>query len=147
MMGGISSNAGLFSTANDLAKLAQLYLNGGSYGGKRYFKQSSLEFFTQRHFEANGNRRGLGFDKPRLTNKEDDAVSVLASEKSYGHSGYTGTFLWIDPEDSLVYIFFSNRVYPSRDRRKIYELNIRPRIHHALYESIQKFEEKAKSEN
>ena len=137
MMGGLSANAGLFANAYDLAKIMQLYLNGGTYGGQQFFSASAIDTFTQRHYAAEGNRRGLGFDKPLLEYDEaSSSVAEAASDSSFGHSGYTGTFTWADPEHDLLFIFLSNRVYPSRKNRGIYIRNIRPRIHSAIYEAL-----------
>lgn len=139
MMDGLSCNAGLFTTANDLVKLMQLYLNGGSYGGEVYMAPEAVEEFTRCQFCDQGNRRGLGFDKPLVEyHPQRSSTARAASGRSYGHSGFTGTFVWVDPEEELIYIFLSNRVHPSRDRRKIYQLNIRPRIHQILYDAIEK---------
>lgn len=140
MMDGISGNAGLFSTAEDLAKLYQMLLNGGAYNGRRYFKQATVDEFTRRHYAEEGNRRGLGFDKP-LIEYDADASSVAkeASDRSFGHSGYTGTMVWADPENDLLFVFLSNRVYPSRTRRAIYTLGIRPRVHGLLYRHALRF--------
>ena len=140
MMDGISGNAGLFSTAEDLAKLYQMLLNGGTYNGRRYFKQATVDEFTRRHYAAEGNRRGLGFDKPLIEyNADASSVARQASASSFGHSGYTGTMVWADPEHDLLFVFLSNRVYPSRNRRAIYTLGIRPRIHTLLYEYTSDF--------
>lgn len=136
MMNGLSANAGLFGTADDLAKLFQMYLQMGEFGGKRFIAEESLREFTKYQFE--GNRRGLGFDKPVLENKENGSVSVLASDSSFGHSGYTGTFVWVDPEKEFIFIFLSNRVYPTRDNRIIYQKNIRPTLNHIFYEALEK---------
>jgi beta-N-acetylhexosaminidase len=142
MMGGISGNAGLFGTANDLAKLVQMYLQMGEFGGRRFISDSTMHEFTSCQFPDNGNRRGLGFDKPLIENATltDERVypARSASPASFGHSGYTGTFFWADPENGLLYIFFSNRVYPTRYNNKIYELNIRTSIHQVLYDAIKK---------
>lgn len=136
MLGGLSGNAGLFGNANDLAKLLQMYLWGGTYGGERFISDTTLQAFTSRHFADDDNRRGLGFDKPMLENKADGYVAEAASEASYGHSGYTGTFFWIDPAEELIFIFLSNRVHPTRDNKKLYQLNLRPRMHQVLYDAI-----------
>ncbi len=137
MMDGVSGNAGLFSTAEDLAKLYQMLLNGGSYNGHRYFKPETINEFTRRHYAAEGNRRGLGFDKPLIEYDADaSSVAMQASQKSFGHSGYTGTMVWADPEHDLLFVFLSNRVHPSRNRRAIYTLGIRPRVHALLYETL-----------
>lgn len=136
MLSGISGHAGLFGSANDLAKLFQLYLNLGQYGGKRYIQESALLEFIRCQYCDKGINRGLGFDKPLV--KYDPVLSSVAkdaSPNSFGHSGYTGTFVWADPDEQLLFIFFSNRVYPTRDNRRLYSLNIRPRIHQVLYEA------------
>lgn len=139
MMGGVSANAGLFGSANDLAKLFQLYLNEGSYGGEQIIAAKALQEFTKCQYCDEGNRRGLGFDKPMIKyDKSASSVAKQASAASFGHSGYTGTFVWADPETDLLYIFFSNRVYPTRNNPKIYRMNIRPRIHTALYEALER---------
>ncbi len=137
MMQGVSGNAGLFGSAGDLAKLAQMLLNEGRYGGQTFIKPSSVRAFTGCQYCEQGNRRGLGFDKPLI--EYDEAASSVAkdaSPNSFGHSGYTGTFYWVDPDEQLIYIFFSNRVYPTRNNRKLYSLGIRPRIHQAIYDCI-----------
>lgn len=134
MMGGVSGNAGLFSNANDLAKIWQMYLNEGYYGGKQYLSKATVNEFTRCQFCDQDNRRGLGFDKPLI--EYDSLMSSVArasSPRSYGHSGYTGAFVWADPENEVLFVFLSNRVYPTRENRKIYEMNIRPRIHTHIY--------------
>lgn len=140
MMGGISGNAGLFGTANDLAKLAQMYLQMGEFGGRRFISDSTMHEFTRCQFPENGNRRGLGFDKPKIKNATLTTERVYpaqsASPSSFGHSGYTGTFFWADPDTGLLYIFFSNRVYPTRYNSKIYDLNIRTSIHQVIYDAV-----------
>lgn len=137
MMEGISANAGLFATATDLAKLYQMLLNGGEYQGRRYLTEEAVAEFTRYQYPEEDNRRGLGFDKPLLEYDRDrSSVAPQASSASFGHSGYTGTFVWADPEQELLYIFLSNRVHPSRERRAIYELGIRPRIQELVYESL-----------
>ena len=139
MLDGLSTNAGLFGNANDLAKLCQLFLNRGTYGGERFVSSEVVDEFTRRHFAHLDNRRGLGFDKPVIEWDADASyVAQSASPASYGHSGFTGTFFWIDPEKELILIFLSNRVYPTRDNRKLYSLGIRPRLHQAVYDWIEK---------
>ena len=139
VLGGISGNAGLFASANDLAKLLQMYLQMGSYGGWQYLKESTLKEFSRIQFPQNNNRRGMGFDKPALNNarvSEKEAYPIkAASPESFGHSGYTGTFVWVDPKYGLVYIFLSNRVFPSRDNNKISELNVRTEIQRIIYQN------------
>lgn len=137
MMDGVSSNAGLFASANDLAKLWQMYMNQGSYGGRQFIAAKAVEEFTRCQYCEEGNRRGLGFDRPLIEYEKDaSSIAEAASEQSFGHSGYTGTFVWADPEEELLFIFFSNRVYPTRLNRKLYTLGIRPRLHTVLYEAM-----------
>ncbi|MEM1123479.1 MAG: serine hydrolase [Bacteroidota bacterium] len=140
MLSGISANAGLFGNATDLAKLLQLYLNGGSYGGEQFIEKSTLQDFTICQFCDEGNRRGLGFDKPLIEyDAEKSYTAKSASEYSYGHSGFTGTFFWVDPAEDLIVILLTNRVHPTRNNRKLYSLNIRPRLHQAAYDAIYEF--------
>lgn len=137
MMNGISGNAGLFSNAEDLAKLMQLFLQDGNYGGQQILKKGISREYTRCHFCAQDNKRGLGFDKPLIEyDEEKSGVAKSASPSSFGHSGYTGTFVWADPKNDLIYIFFSNRVLPTRLNRKLYTMNIRPRMHQAIYDAI-----------
>ncbi|MEN8138153.1 MAG: serine hydrolase [Bacteroidota bacterium] len=136
MMKGVSANAGLFGTTLDLAKIMQMYLWKGKYGGERYISENTIDKFTFAHYANEGNKRGLGFDKPKLEHREDDSCSPDASMKSFGHAGYTGTYTWADPESGILFVFMSNRVYPTRENRKIYELNVRPSIHQAIYDAI-----------
>lgn len=133
MMGGISGHAGLFSNANDLAKLGQMLLQEGYYGGYQYFKPETVRLFTAKQFDKS--RRGLGWDKPIQSDWSNSPTSILASPKTFGHTGFTGTCMWIDPEFNLVYIFLSNRVYPDRNT-KLINLNIRSRIQDVIYQSI-----------
>ena len=138
MMDGISGNAGLFSTANDLAKLMQMYMQWGTYGGERYIDESALKEFARCQYCEEGNRRGLGFDKPLIENRENGSTAEDASDHAFGHSGYTGTYTMADPENGLLMIFMSNRVYPTRDNPKLYQLNVRPGIHQALYDALKR---------
>ncbi len=137
MMAGVSGNAGLFGTANDLAKMWQMYLNMGTYGGKEFISQTTMTEFSSCQYCEEGNRRGLGFDKPPINyDSMQSSVAKQASGYSFGHSGYTGTFVWVDPEYDLMYIFLSNRVYPTRENRKLYSMNIRPDIHTVIYDEM-----------
>ena len=139
LLGGVSGNAGLFATALDLAKYMQMLVQKGTYNGKQYFKPSTVDEFIKIQYPENDNRRGLGFDKPLIGN---DTLSIKeaypapqVSPMSFGHSGFTGTFVWADPESELVFIFLSNRVYPSRTHRNIYNLNVRPKLQQVFYTS------------
>ncbi len=140
LLGGISGNAGLFATATDLAKLMQMYMQYGIYEGKRYYSEKTVKKFIKVQYPENENRRGLGFDKPLLGNDtlqlEDAYPAPEVGPESFGHSGFTGTFVWADPENQLVYIFLSNRVYPSRDHRNLYDLNIRTAVQQVFYQAI-----------
>lgn len=142
MLGGVSGNAGLFASANDLAKLYQMYLQYGSYGGESYLDSSAIAEFTHIQYPRNENRRGLGFDKPYIDNYkntlENAYPAIDASPESYGHTGYTGTFVWMDPKYNMLLIFLSNRVNPTRNNNLITKLNIRPALHQAVYDAIKK---------
>ncbi len=137
LLGGVSGNAGLFANTQSLLPILEMLLNKGEYQGQRFLETSTVETFTQVQFKENNNRRGLGFDKPMIENDtlsyEDSYPSPMADPSGYGHSGFTGTFFWVDPATELIYIFLSNRVYPTRDQQAIYDLNIRKAI---LYEAL-----------
>ncbi|NNK73832.1 MAG: serine hydrolase [Flavobacteriaceae bacterium] len=140
LMGGVSGNAGLFGSASDLAILMQMLVQKGEYDGKRYLKVSTIEEFTRIQFPENENRRGLGFDKPLIGNDtlslKESYPAPEVSASSFGHSGFTGTFVWADPEKELVFVFLSNRVYPHRSHRNLYELNVRPALQHVFYKGL-----------
>ncbi|MBK6266633.1 serine hydrolase [Marivirga sp. S37H4] len=138
MMGGVAGHAGLFSNAMDLAVLMQMNLWDGAYGGSRYFAKGTVPYFTKKQYSDN--RRGLGWDKP-VEEKGPSPTSRYASPLAFGHTGFTGTAAWADPEFGLVYIFLSNRVYPDAENRKLIDGNIRTRIMDTIYESIFKYEE------
>lgn len=139
MLDGVSCNAGLFSNAEDLAKLFQMYLNGGEYNGRRHLVKESIEEFTKYQYPEKDNRRGLGFDKPQISYDPNTSyVAKDASPKSFGHSGFTGTFVWADPEHDMLIVFLSNRVHPFRSHRKLYTMNIRPKMHQAVYDYLKK---------
>ncbi len=135
LLGGISGHAGLFSNVNDLAKLAQMWLNGGMYGTTKYFEQQTINYFTAN--QSNVSRRGLGFDKPERNPDESySPASRLADTSTYGHTGFTGTCIWIDPKNELVYIFLSNRTFPDALNKSLIKNNTRNRIHDLIYEAI-----------
>jgi len=136
MLGGVCGHAGLFSSANDLAKIMQMFLNGGEYGNIRYLDKKTIEYFTRCPDCKNGNRRGIGFDRPEPDTTKNGPSSRLASVTSYGHTGFTGTIAWIDPEQELVYIFLSNRIYPEITNNKLVELNVRTEIQDVIYSAI-----------
>ena len=132
MLGGVAGHAGLFSNAMDLAALMQMNLQNGTYGGHRFFNSNVVSEFAQRPFK--GNRRGLGWDMAAPDGV--GATSTLASLNTYGHTGFTGTCAWVDPENKLVYIFLSNRVNPDGTNNKLTSYNIRTRIHDVIYKSM-----------
>ncbi|MEZ5000027.1 MAG: serine hydrolase domain-containing protein [Bacteroidales bacterium] len=140
MMGGFSGNAGLFATASDLIKLVEMYRRMGNYGGDQIIGADILEKYSTAPFLDNDNRRGLGFDKPQLPDMVDNIEEIYpcrgASLSSFGHSGFTGTFVWADPEKEVSYVFMSNRVYPTRENNLISDMNIRTEILQAIYDSI-----------
>ncbi len=140
LLGGISGNAGLFGSAQDLAKMMQFFMEYGTFDGKEYVSKEVVVEFTTVQYPQNDNRRGLGFDKPLLNNSElslEDAYPAPeVSPDSFGHSGFTGTFVWADPENQLVYIFLSNRVYPTRENRNLYTLNIRSTVQQVFYNAL-----------
>ena len=138
MLGGVSGHAGLFSDAMDLAVIMQMLLQEGQYGGKQYFQASTVKEFTRVQFSGNGNRRGLGFDKPLLVPSPDGPCSEYASPLSFGHSGFTGNLVWADPENQLLFIFLSNRTYPDSGNTKISDMNIRTNIQGILYDLLEK---------
>ncbi|NND52773.1 MAG: serine hydrolase [Flavobacteriaceae bacterium] len=137
LLGGVSGNAGLFGSAKDLAILMQMLVQKGTYAGIQYFKKETISEFIRVQYPEQNNRRGLGFDKPLLGNdtlKLSQAYPAPAvSTSSFGHSGFTGTFVWADPENQMVFIFLSNRVYPTRNNRNLYNLNIRPSLQQLFY--------------
>ncbi len=135
MLGGIGGHAGLFSNANDLAILLQMILQKGEYGSRRYFKPETVEKFTSYQFA--GNRRGLGFDKPVREKGAGGPTCSEASSESYGHSGFTGTYVWVDPKYQLVYIFLSNRSYPYSATNKLLSSGIRTSIQKFIYQAIE----------
>ncbi len=134
MLGGVSGHAGLFSNANDLAKIMQMYLWKGFYGGKRYFKPETLDLFNTCYYCDKNVRRGVGFDKPQLGNVGPTCGCV--SMTSFGHSGFTGTFAWADPEQEIVYVFLSNRTFPDSNNQKLIRSDLRSNIQEAIYEAI-----------
>lgn len=142
MMGGVSGNAGLFGTTLDLAKMFQMYLQKGYYGGKRYISEKTFNEFNRVQFPENDNRRGLGFDKPSLGNDtltiDKSYPAVSAGKNSFGHSGYTGTFVWADPDTGVLFVYMTNRVHPTRNNNKLSDLRLRVLLQQAIYDSFLK---------
>ncbi|MCK0132245.1 beta-lactamase family protein [Flavobacteriaceae bacterium F08102] len=140
LLGGVSGNAGLFGTADDLLKMMLFYQHYGEFNGKRLLSDATVKEFNRVQFYGNDNRRGLGFDKPLFDN---DKLSIneaypapSVSPESFGHSGFTGTFVWTDPVKKITFIFLSNRVYPTRAHRNIYNLTIRPKLQEMFYQAL-----------
>ena len=135
MLGGVGGHAGLFANANDVAKIMQMYLQKGFYGGKRYLKTETVDKFNHRYFSDKKVRRGLGFDKPQL-NPKVKATCGCVSDESFGHSGFTGTYTWADPQSGIVYVFLSNRVYPTAANRSLVNSNMRTQIQQVIQDAI-----------
>jgi beta-N-acetylhexosaminidase len=135
MLGGVAGHAGLFANANDVAKMMQLYLQKGYYGGKRYFKKETFDKFNKRYYSEKKVRRGLGFDKPQL-DPEIKATCGCVSDESFGHSGFTGTYTWADPESEILYVFLSNRVFPTMENYGLVDEDIRTKIQQIIQDAI-----------
>jgi beta-N-acetylhexosaminidase len=135
MFGGVAGHAGLFGTAYDLAVLSQMLLNGGTYNGHRFFETETINYFTSYHATS---RRGLGFDKPERDNdmRKDPYPTLSASPLTFGHTGFTGTCVWIDPKDNVVFVFLSNRVHNNGDSSRFLKMSIRPKVHEIIYQSL-----------
>ncbi|AYN68456.1 beta-N-acetylglucosaminidase [Euzebyella marina] len=134
MQGGVGGHAGLFSNAEDVAKIMQMYLQGGYYGGTRFLDNRTVKKFNTCYFCDNNVRRGVGFDKPQLEEKGPTCGCV--SRKSFGHSGFTGTYTWADPDEELVYVFLSNRTYPTASNTLLVKSGLRTRIQQAIYDAM-----------
>jgi CubicO group peptidase (beta-lactamase class C family) len=135
MLGGVSGNAGLFGSANDLAKMMQMFLNGGTYGQRRYIRQSTLDRYTS-CYNCEENHRGFGFNKPVYWEEDAGPACNSASPSSYGHSGFTGTLAWADPEYELLYIFLSNRVHPDMGNNRLIDMNVRTEVQQVVYNAL-----------
>ena len=127
LMGGVSGNAGLFGNAESISKVLEMLLYGGTYKNQSYLNQSTVDLFTQKAYPNQINRRGLGFDKPDYL-MEQTYPSESLSPQSYGHTGFTGTFVWVDPIYEIFIVFLTNRVYPNRSQRGLYQLGIRSKL-------------------
>ncbi|WP_334112141.1 glycoside hydrolase family 3 N-terminal domain-containing protein [Paucihalobacter sp.] len=134
MQNGVGGHAGVFSNANDMAKIMQMYLQKGFYGGRRYFTPETMDEFNKCHFCINNNRRGIGFDKPQLG--DAGPTCGCLSMTSFGHSGFTGTYAWADPDEEIVYIFMANRTYPKATTNLLLKENIRTNIQQYIYDAI-----------
>ncbi len=137
LLGGVSGHAGLFANAFDVARVMQVFLNKGEYNNMILFDKKTVELFTSCVACKEGNRRGLGFDKPPVDKASSSMASLKSSSLSFGHSGFTGTFVWADPRNGLIFVFLSNRIYPDMANNKITELKIRTKIHDILIDSLE----------
>jgi len=135
LLGGVAGNAGQFSNAQDLGILFQMLLNKGSYGGKKYLKPETINLFTKAQYRTH---RGLGFDTRK--GRKPPSCSTKASAQTYGHTGFTGTCVWVDPKEELIFIFLSNRIAPSADNKKLFKTKLRSRIHSLVYEALGSYE-------
>lgn len=138
MQGGVGGHAGLFSNAHDVAAMMQLFVNKGVYNGVRYLSEEVLEEYTRCQYcldEKDKLRRGAGFDKPVMDKGPGPTCDCVTFE-TYGHTGFTGTMAWADPEKQLVYVFLSNRVYPTAENKKLTKLNIRTNIQQVIYDAL-----------
>jgi CubicO group peptidase (beta-lactamase class C family) len=138
MFGGVAGHAGLFSNAYDIAVIMQMLLNGGQINGKRYVQQATVNLFTA--YNSNISRRGLGFDKPEKDNaiKKEAYPSKYVSNQTFGHTGFTGTCAWADPLHNIVFVFLSNRIYPTSENNKLAHLQIRAALQDAVYKALVK---------
>ena len=134
MLGGVGGHAGIFSNAADLAAIMQLFIKNGSYAGNQFFTESIRKRFTKKQYE--NNRRGIGFDRPRENG--GGTCSKLASQSSFGHSGFTGALAWADPKDEVIFIFLSNRVHPNQENWKIRDMNIRTDMQKIVYQALRR---------
>jgi len=134
MLGGVAGHAGLFSNANDLAKIFQMLLNGGSYGWRQYLQPETVGQFTTRYSAST--RRGIGFDMKELDEKLTANMSHLAGKNTFGHLGFTGICAWADPDKNLIFIFLSNRTYPTMENNKLGNGDFRPRLQSVVYRAI-----------
>jgi len=130
ILGGVGGNAGLFANAEDLAVLFQMLLNGGQYGGQQFLQPATIDYFTA---SIHGNHRGLGFDKARY----NYTASKSASRKTYGHSGFSGTCVWVDPDEELIYVFLSNRIHPDPKSDVLKKMRVRQKIHQVIYDALE----------
>ena len=135
MLGGVSTHAGLFGNAHGVAKMMQLFLQEGFYGGHRYFNAKTFNLFNQSYYADQGVRRGLVMDKPSITGEEKNTCNCVSSQ-SFGHSGFTGTYTWADPQTGLLYVFLSNRTFPSSQNNNLFKYNIRTLIQHMAVDAI-----------
>jgi CubicO group peptidase (beta-lactamase class C family) len=134
MYNGVAGHAGLFGKANDLAVMMQMMLQGGEYGGVNFFKEKTIREFTKR--QSSQSRRGWGWDKPNTEKGSGGSAGDLAPKSTFGHTGFTGTCVWADPENDLIYVFLSNRVHPDANNNILLKDGVRTQIHDIIYKSF-----------
>ena len=134
MYGGVAGHAGLFGTANDLAVIMQMMLQKGNYGGTNLLEEKTVEEFTKR--QSRQSRRAWGWDKPSVERDNGGNAGDLAPKSSFGHTGFTGTAVWADPENDLIYVFLSNRTYPNSANNSLLKDHVRTEIHDVIYRSL-----------
>ena len=136
VLGQVAGHAGLFSDAQDLFRLYQMLLNEGTFNDQRYLKSKTIKLFTSYHSSIS--RRGYGFDKPEKDNatRNQPYPAAKVSPETFGHTGWTGTCVWVDPKSKVIYIFLSNRVLSQVNNGKLSELSIRGKIQDAIYKAL-----------
>ena len=134
MLGGVGGHAGLFGNATDVAKMMLMFINGGNYGGKQYLNPNTIAKFNTCYYCEEDVRRGLVFDKPQL--EDEGPTCGCLSMNSFGHSGFTGTYAWADPDEEIIYVFLSNRTFPDASNAKLIKSNARTRIQQVIYDAL-----------
>jgi beta-N-acetylhexosaminidase len=142
IMGGVAGHAGLFSNGYDLMKLLLMIKNGGTYGGERYFRPQTIQAFTKKQLTSS--RKGLGWDKPEYASHRTHPTSLYASKETFGHTGFTGTCVWVDPQYDIIYVFLSNRTFPYASNRMLMRENVRTKIMDVVYESMTAYQKKVR---
>jgi CubicO group peptidase (beta-lactamase class C family) len=134
MQGGVGGHAGLFSTAEEVYKIMQMYLQKGNANGKQFISSKTFDDFNNCYYCEQGNRRGVGFDKPQL--EGEGSTCGCVSDISFGHMGFTGTYAWVDPDQELIFVFLSNRTYPSMSNNLMGKNNVRTRMQAMVYKAL-----------
>jgi len=136
LLGGVAGHAGLFSNVYDLTKWLYMLKNDGMFGGERFLRKETIESFTKQQLTYN--RKGLGWDKPELKGRSSSPCSEYASKSTFGHTGFTGTAVWVDPDNDLIFVFLSNRTYPDASNRLLLRENVRIKLMDIVYQSMKK---------
>jgi CubicO group peptidase (beta-lactamase class C family) len=136
MLGGVAGHAGIFTNANDLAKIMQMYLNGGKYGGMDFIADTIIDLYTSCVHCEEGNRRGIGFDKPEMDYEKEGPTCRCVSPDSFGHTGFTGTLVWADPDTGIIYVFLSNKIHPDQANSRLVDMDVRTNIQEVLHDAL-----------